>query len=274
MRKIIRWMVTNAFTWSILNFLYRIIYRFKFEKDLIPIEKKKQLLAEKEEVLKKKFSHLTVQYGPFKGMKYPGFIAMGSALYPKLHGSYECELDSTIEELLKSDYTEILDVGCAEGYYAVGLAMRKPNVKVYAFDVNSEAINACKKMAAINKVEDRMTFGNFCSPETLASFKFSGRALLICDCEGYEKELFNSVSVKNLKNCDVLIEMHDLYDERITPSVEKAFSLTHSIKYIYSENTFTKLDRCGLRGDLSEDQVLNFFTERNGIMTWALVQPK
>jgi hypothetical protein len=29
-----------------------------------------------------------------------------------------------------------------------------------------------------------------------------------------------------------------------------------------------------LIGDLTDDQILNFFVERNGIMRWAIITPK
>ena len=51
-----RKLVEIPFTWSILNSFYRFFYRFKFEKDLIPIQAKQKVLAEKEAILKQKFS--------------------------------------------------------------------------------------------------------------------------------------------------------------------------------------------------------------------------
>lgn len=274
MKKLIRKLVEINFTWAILNFFYKIFYRFKFEKELIVIEQKRRELITKEKRLKEKFADLRVRFGPFTGMRYPDFIAKGSAMYPKLLGSYECELNNTVEELLKNKYATVLDVGCAEGYYAVGLAMRLPNTTVYAYDVDATAIQACKELAETNKVMERMKFGSFCSADTLKNFNFTGRGLIICDCEGYEMDLFPKETVQNLKTCDVLIEMHDLYNERITPTIEENFSATHTINYVYSENTFKKLSKNNLRGDLTDEEILNFFTERNGIMTWAVITPK
>lgn len=63
MRKIIRKLVENKMTWKILNFSHRVSYRFQFEKELIQIEIKQKAMAEKEAILKKKFSNLTVADG-------------------------------------------------------------------------------------------------------------------------------------------------------------------------------------------------------------------
>ena len=274
MRKIIRKLVENKMTWKILNFFYRVFYRFQFEKELIQIEIKQKEMFEKEAVLKKKFSNLTVADGPFKGMIYPDFIAYGSAMYPKLLGCYESELNQSLEGFFKTDYHSIIDIGCAEGYYAVGVAMRQPNALVYAYDIDVKAMEACEKMAKLNKAEKYMRFGTFCSPETLIGMDFEKKSLIFSDCEGYEMDLFTPEVVKNLKNCDLIIELHDLYTEKISPSIIDAFSASHQIKLVYSENTFIKMRALNLIGDLTDDQILNFFVERNGIMRWAIITPK
>src|SRR4051812_14244715 len=59
--------------------------------------------------------------GPFAGMAYVRQAA-GSCLAPKLIGCYEAELHGVVARILRTGYTQIVDIGCAEGYYAVGLA--------------------------------------------------------------------------------------------------------------------------------------------------------
>lgn len=74
---------------------------------------------------------LVVQGGPFQGLQYvPSIVesalavprALGSALIPKLLGCYEAELQGVLAQILATPYQDILDIGSAEGYYAVGLA--------------------------------------------------------------------------------------------------------------------------------------------------------
>src|ERR1044072_5114497 len=76
-----------------------------------------------------------VQEGPFKNMVYVP-KSVGSTLVPKLLGSYESELHSTLEEIIDRNYQKIIDIGCAEGYYAVGLALKNPKTKIHAFDTD------------------------------------------------------------------------------------------------------------------------------------------
>jgi tRNA G37 N-methylase Trm5 len=207
-------------------------------------------------------------------MQYPSYTAMGSAIYPKLFGSYESELFPVIEKTLQTHYKTVVDVGCAEGYYAVGFALKHQTAKVYAYDINPQALEQCKKMATLNGVTAKMVFDSNCTPQTLQTFNFSEKSLIICDCEGYELELFNDANLTNLKNCDVIIELHDLYNEEVSYRLHQLFSKTHQLEYIYSENTFKRLQKLGLEEQFSSNEIKTFFTERNGIMQWVFVTPK
>ncbi len=88
---------------------------------------------------------------------------------PKLLGSYESELHATLEELLAHEYTAVVDVGCAEGYYAVGLGLRLRNAAIYAFDTNPRARSACAEMAKLNGVDSRIHIGGMCDKNVLRS---------------------------------------------------------------------------------------------------------
>jgi len=108
---------------------------------------------------------LKVRNGPFKGMMYPEISTVESTLLPKLLGSYEKEIQSCIESICQVNYSEIINIGCGEGYYAVGLALKNPNAKVFAFDINKQARVLCRKMAILNGVEDRISISNHRSSE-------------------------------------------------------------------------------------------------------------
>lgn len=46
MKKIIRFLVINPLTWAVLNSFYKLFYRFKFEKDMISIENRRERVPE------------------------------------------------------------------------------------------------------------------------------------------------------------------------------------------------------------------------------------
>jgi hypothetical protein len=219
---------------------------------------------------------LTVKHGPFKGMKYPERKAVGGSLVPKCLGSYEREFHPVLEKICSNEYSEIVNIGCAEGYYAIGLAMRIPTAKVFAYDTNNEAIDLCKQMARMNNVAERLITGSFCDANTLRSIPFTRKALIISDCKGYEKYLFTEEIVPFLLLHDLLIEVHDFIDIEISSMIRQCFQSTHLITAIQSIDDITKAHSyCyrELRGyDLAVRRML-LAEYRPSIMEWLYMTP-
>jgi len=186
------------------------------------------------------FKDHIVLNGTFKGLKYPNYESFGSEIFPKLLGSYESELAPVFKKILKKDYSSIIDIGCAEGYYAVGLAIKYHNASIYAYDTDEHALQLCREMAVYNNVNN-VEYRSNCTEDTLTGFIFPSRGLIISDCEGCESTLFTEKSVQNLKKCDILIETHDLYDNTISSKLEKLFEKTHKITKILSTDDLQKV---------------------------------
>jgi predicted RNA methylase len=167
----------------------------------------------------------TVLHGPFAGMKYPVESILSRHSVPMLLGSYERELHEIIDASLCCKYKLVIDVGGAEGYYAVGFAL-KGKSPVVTFDADARELELCKEMARLNKVEDAITARHWCSPEALRELTAGARCFILSDCEGYETELFDEATVEALRRSDVLIEIHgDAYE----PLLER-FSKTHAVR--------------------------------------------
>ena len=219
----------------------------------------------------------TVLNGPFKGMKYPSIDITELTLAPKISGSYEGHLSPVINEMICTPYENIIDVGCAEGYYAVGFAKRIPQSTVHCYDVNESDLEFCKKMADLNGVSN-LTYNKFCSPDTLINFNYGKRSLIFCDCEGYELELFTSKVVTALKNTDVLVELHDVINPIISETLLKRFSSTHDVRIINNSNVdYTKLE--GLDNITPGERAFAVYEHRGGLyqnifMEWAFFTPK
>jgi hypothetical protein len=168
--------------------------------------------------------------GPFAGMAYGDDVA-GSAYVAKLVGSYEQELHAVIEEIIIDPPSTIVDIGCAEGYYAVGFARRLTSTAVYAFDTDLNAREYCKDLATRNRVRERVHIGGTCDHSTLATMAALS-AFIFCDCEGYEVELLDLSKVPDLAKCDLLVELHDFIDPTISIRLLERFKSTHKIKLI------------------------------------------
>lgn len=176
----------------------------------------------------------SVLHGPFRGLQYPQLYAVCSALLPKLVGCYEAELHPIIDDIGRQNYEVVVDIGCAEGYYAVGLARYLPNTMVYSFDTNPLALKLCEGMATANGVRDRIHLAALCDTARLTGIPCKGRGLIVCDCEGFELDLFPPALPAQLGNFDLLIETHDFITPGITACLASRFAKTHTIHTIVS----------------------------------------
>ncbi len=168
--------------------------------------------------------------GPFAGMKYIR-EACGSAIIPKLLGSYELELHDTVYKIISREPQVIVDIGCAEGYYAVGFAGLLPDVKIYAYDINPVARANCAQLASLNGVTNRVIVRGKCDSDELQSLPLDG-AVVICDCEGYELELLDPVKVPELSRAILLVELHDCFVPGLSDKLLERFKDTHDISLI------------------------------------------
>ena len=180
------------------------------------------------------FNDLVVKDGLFKGMKYPSFNALCSTILPKLSGTYENELNVFFEKLKANRYELIVDIGCAEGYYAVGMAMLFPDTPIYAFDTDITAQHLCHEMALLNQVQDQVIINGECTIEDLSTLVNGKRCLIISDCEGYEEELFTADSKHMFINCDLIIELHPFENKNIKKDIYEILSNGYQIQFVSS----------------------------------------
>ena len=171
-----------------------------------------------------------VQDGPFRGMRYLT-ESLGSPLLPKLAGSYEAEIHPAIEEICATGKAiNIIDIGCDEGYYVVGMALRMPAARVFGFDINSASQEKCRQLARMNGVEDRVTVEGLLTPARLNEILRPGD-LVICDCEGCEYALIDPAHAPALRNVNMIVELHDsdFLELNITPSILSRFRESHTV---------------------------------------------
>ena len=171
-----------------------------------------------------------VRSGPFAGMKYVPAASWGH-IGPRLLGAYESELHDTLETLIACGYNNVIDVGCAEGYYVVGLARRLPGAMVHGFDIDPAALELCRQMADLNEVGERVCLCGACTPEALNEL-IDGSTLVIMDCEGAEIDLLLPQRAPRLEQVDLLVELHDFIDPTISSRIIARFEATHEITLI------------------------------------------
>lgn len=173
-----------------------------------------------------------VRQGPFKGMRYIR-RSYGSVYFPKLLGIYEREIYPYLDRVIPRGHDVMVDIGVAEGYFAVGLAMRQP-APVVGFESNPDAARAANDMAELNGVRDRVEIKGLCTPSILQStLEPAASPFLMCDVDGYETELLSAISVPALKKTTMLVEIHEFARPGVTAELFRRFGGTHAMEVVW-----------------------------------------
>ena len=217
---------------------------------------------------------LAIQGGPFRGMNYT-YSSMGSAVVPKLVGSYEAEVQPFLERYAAGGKAvRIVDIGCDEGYYVVGMARRMPSAHVYGFDINPAACGMCTELARINGVADRVSVEGACTHERLNELLRPGD-LIVCDCEGYEYEILDPARAPALRGVEMIVELHDsdFLDLNITATLRRRFEPTHEIEIVTATRRHTS-DWPSIAFLNHAEQRLALDEGRSLGQQWALMRPR
>ncbi len=212
-----------------------------------------------------------IQSGPFAGMDYVAESVEG-CLAPRLLGSYESELHPAIEAFAAAGLDAIVDIGCAEGYYAVGMARISPSATVYAHDIDPNARAACVDLAARNGVADRVVVGGEFKGEDFAAF--DGRKVLIMmDAEGAEDALLVPAQWPALTRMSLIVETHNMHAPGVTDRLIERFAPSHDIELIdHTPKIMARPDWLKRLNHL--DQLIAIWEWRAGPTPWLVMRPK
>lgn len=174
--------------------------------------------------------------GPFAGTKLSLSPLSRRHLLSYLLGTQELELWGVIERILARGYANILNIGAADGYYAVGFARRLPDASITAFEALAEYHPALEYAARLNGVADRLTLRGLCDSASLKRELGGARGptLIFADIEGAEADLLDPETVDELCRADMLVETHDDLRRGCTELLIRRFEQTHDIERICS----------------------------------------
>ncbi len=214
-----------------------------------------------------------VMQGPLQGLDFLPQSAEGCHI-AKLLGCYEQPLQPFTEQATQKKYATILNIGCAEGYYAVGIARRMPSTSVLAHDLNPKAQEVCADLAARNQVADRVHISGLFTPADFAAFA-GQHVLLMCDIEGAERELLSPEAAPALKGMDIIVESHDCMIPGITQLLIERFKGSHHITLVQDDGQ-RRLDKPPqwFLNLAHLDQLLAIWEWRSGPTPWLVMTAK
>ena len=220
----------------------------------------------------------TVKYGPFKGLHLThdpwwGQLDLGSQCL----GLYEKEILKFIENIEDGQFTNFIDIGAADGYYAVGLLSTGKIQRSICFEKTDKGREAIftnwKKNGSIGQLVVKAK-ANFESIATLTEHDLE-RSLILIDIEGGEFELLNNDTIHKFRHSKILLEIHNW----VTDFEEKYKNLLISLDETFCIKIIKRVDRqvdnyMELR-DFTDDNRLLLVSERRPcLMRFLELTPK
>jgi hypothetical protein len=172
-----------------------------------------------------------VMAGPFRGMRLELSPLSRRHHMGYILGSQKLELRDPIERIVARRYCKIFNVGAADGYYAIGLALRSSSSRVIAFEALPELHPVVSRTAEANGVADRVAVFGACGIDELRRHlaEAGGKSLVVMDIEGGEAKLLDPVAVPELTRSDILVETHDAFVSGCTETLIERFRPSHEI---------------------------------------------
>lgn len=168
--------------------------------------------------------------GPFSGMRYIT-KAFFSTIFPKYFGTYELELHPYLSEIICDASSRYLDIGAADGYYAVGLAKANSHATVVAYEESDEARELLQDLSKLNGVSERLRIEGRCDCLQLRQeLQSDPSSILIMDIEGGEETLLDPQAIPEL--AELTFGIIEIHSTAIGQKVISRFKSTHIIDVV------------------------------------------
>jgi hypothetical protein len=204
--------------------------------------------------------------------------AVFGAAGAKLLGTYEMELVPALNEIGAQSPSVVIDVGGADGYYAVGFA-RFWQCRVIVFERLAQAREVIVRNGALNESDTAIELRGECDEAALHELmqQQPRGGLLIMDVEGAELDLISERVAHSLDGWQVVIETHDFARPDCLAELERRLTPTHDVQRIVSRPReiadFPLLSPLSVA--LPAARKLELMDEqRPGAMTWLVGRPR
>lgn len=219
-----------------------------------------------------------IAHGPFVGMQISKSSWWGQTdLASKILGFYEAEVLAVLSSIDKTRYRHFVDLGAADGYYAIGTVYAGLFEDAYAFEMSHQGQAVIRANAQLNGISERVhVYGiadsNF--DQQIPEVSLAQTVVLI-DIEGGEFDLLDELLLQRLKQSLLVIELHEFMVDNGT---EKLAALIKRLEQLYKLSWL----RTGVR-DLSNFDALESFNDtdrwllcsegRMQLQKWLVCEP-
>jgi hypothetical protein len=153
-----------------------------------------------------------VRYGPFRGLKLSKAIWWGTTdRAGMLLGIYEQEVLSALASVPARYRRSFIELGAADGYYAIGVLVNDLFERSYCFEVSIRGQKAIAANAALNGVSSRVQINGIAEADfhTALPEPAISNSVLLIDIEGVEFDILTAQTFERFANSVIIVELHD-----------------------------------------------------------------
>lgn len=210
-----------------------------------------------------------VQNGLFKNLKY---AEKRDRIHNKILGLYENQLQIFIKDAILKNPDIVINIGCGDGYYGLGLAKILNNCKSILVDTSEDELIRAKNNARINNLNNVSFLNDITDEELIRLVNAHSRPFVFIDIEGAEHKFLDHIKYECLSKCIIMIETHDFIYRNITSLLINRFSASHKV-YIINDTEKHIMD--DFLNNIELDDKLAFQSEgRPQGMKWIYLSPK
>ncbi len=264
---------------AIIILLNNLINRLIKKRPLLtPIEYYKNYLNQK--ILETSDSKIIS--GPYKGTYLINRSHWSKFDYgSKLLGFYEEQIQDLIVDIQKKNNLKLfLNIGCGDGYHALGLVKNKFFDKSICYDISSEARNILEINIKKNKLYDKFLIRKKANINEIKKDLETNKIqeiLFLIDIEGAEFTLFQDEDLDFLKKSFIIIEDHNflIKENKLKENFYSSINKYFNVKLIENgpRNPF-KIQN-DFFDQLNDDSRYLLLSEgRSQKMRWIFLSPK
>ena len=264
-------LIQKKISWVILEFISKLTFGLiELRVDEV-VEKKRRELSKK---ISRIFNY-RVQQGPFKNMilsekQYWDIGDNGG----KILGIYEKEIQDLIVKIQeKEEYTTFIDIGGADGFYAIGSVASNLFKECIVFETSKRGRKSIFNNAKLNKVEDMISIQGIATDSAILELSNKiNHSLILCDIEGGEFKLFSNKLLEKLCSSNIIIEIHRVTKEDELDLEKRASKLFNINKVIQNPRSLYIFDELKSFSDNNRSLLLS--EGRSHVQEWWHLSPK
>ena len=217
-----------------------------------------------------------VRYGLFKGMRLSDNTWWGKAdLGSQCLGLYEKQILDLVSR--SGPYDTFLDIGAADGYYAIGMLHAQMAKRSICFEISEKGQASIRENWALNKSIGKLEVHGEANKVTLGKIvpKLTGKSLVLIDIEGAEFLLLTPKIITMLKRFEIIIEIHNWVENFRSKYTELLTNLNKHYEINVLKNAAQNTENIPLlRSYTDENRLLVASERRPCLMRFLHLKPR